>query len=171
MLTQIALAQIALADRPSAPRLPPCLSRPIGLIALLACAGAPGKAKGGVNSETACEPCHAGKHSSNGAEQSGSSSCTYCAPGEYSGSSASYCPLCAAGKYSVGVMGTSQGGDGDLEKGKTGCAPCASGKYSPSTGRSSCLPCANGTWSAWSVSGTSSCTPCEGCAAGTTRGG
>ena len=115
---------------------------------------------------SSCTDCAAGKYSSNGADKSGSISCTYCAPGEYSGARASSCTDCDAGKYSVGVMGTSL-----LEKGQGDCARCASGKYSPNEGRSSCLDCAQGTWSAWSTEGTSACTPCEGCAAGTTRGG
>eukprot|EP00964_Phaeocystis_antarctica_P039241 scaffold22447_cov70-Phaeocystis_antarctica.AAC.2 len=184
----IALARIALADRPSFPNLPPCLPLPIGLIALLACAGAAGKAKGGYNSKTSCEPCDPGEYSGARASsctdcaagkysnpQSGSTplergegQCEPCAAGMYSGQGSSVCTDCARGKYSVGVVGTSQGGDGLLEKGQGDCAPCASGKYSPSTGRSSCLNCTRGKWSGGSAS---SCTPCEGCAAGKTRGG
>ena len=118
-----------------------------------------------------CHNCAAGKHSSKEQVVSGPTSCTNCAAGTYSGARASACTTCDAGKYSVGVTGTSQGGDALLEKGQGDCAPCASGKYSPSTGRSSCLDCANGTWSARSDLGTISCTPCVGCAAGTTRGG
>ena len=142
VLTQIALARIALADRPSFPNLPPGLPLPIALIALLACAGAPGTAKGGLNSKTSCESCAPGKYS--GTINSFSpfqSRCDPCAEGKFSAAGSSYCPLCAAGKYSKGGSGST-----NLKRGEGDCEPCAAGKYSGS-GWSHCTNCAAGKYS------------------------
>eukprot|EP00964_Phaeocystis_antarctica_P023000 scaffold12837_cov66-Phaeocystis_antarctica.AAC.3 len=110
-----------------------------------------------------CTDCDAGKYS-----RTGSTSCTRCAAGKYSGAGRSSCTNCAAGKYS----NPAKPGSTWLEKGRTECAPCASGKFQQYPGRILCLHCARGKWSTYNEKeGTSACTPCEGCAAGTTRGG
>ena len=95
----------------------------------------------------------------------GQGDCEPCAPGKYSEPESSVCTDCDAGKYSKGGNG-----DGALEKGQGECEPCASGTFSGARA-SSCLDCAQGRWSKRGEESTKSCNFCEGCAAGTTRGG
>ena len=103
-----------------------------------------------------CVKCTAGKYKS----VTGSSECTNCTAGMYSGASASVCINCIAGQYSstmgASVCSTCLAGSFSLAAASV-CGNCVAGKYS-GTSASVCINCIAGQYS--STMGASVCSTC-----------
>ena len=110
-----------------------------------ACAAGTYQPLTGQTSQSSCTDCAPGNFSSS----TGSESCDVCAAGTYQDQAGqSSCTLCAAGTYQPLTGQTSQ----------SSCIDCALGKYQPLTGQDSCTDCAPGNFS--SSTGSPSCDVC-----------
>ncbi|GMH57924.1 hypothetical protein TrST_g5907 [Triparma strigata] len=113
---------------------------------------------------TSCKQCPAGRYGSD-VGLTGSSACTPCAKGTYSGSGVQSCTNCGAGKYNPNTGGTSvsaciacqSGKYTSASSSKESCLVCPAGKKQAAAGQSSCQDCGAGTYS---DAGATSCLNC-----------
>jgi len=105
-----------------------------------------------------CTPCAAGHSASSNA----STSCTQCLAGTYSVGAVANCAACPAGRYSSSGASSCTGCPvGESTNGLTGqttCYNCGNGTYAPNIGTPQCVNCTAGTFS---LTKSSSCTPCS----------
>ena len=79
----------------------------------------------------------------------GSSSCSNCEGGRYSGAGAHNCTSCSVGTYSGGASSSCskcEAGKAQAYTGQSECTACLRGQYMGTEGAASCLDCVNGTY-------------------------